>query len=165
VRTTLETLRISDHFYHWCGTEYENPHPTFGIKGVLHSLKDFEELVEVEVPFSLLLCSDQRCDASMAGNLPPNIQSLILRDDVALYRVYPWRSGDVLKQLPEYLRFWSIHNPNFARLLNESRRNWDESALSAFRNLCRRMCIMPNIHKKPWDHSWPGSPVFATGRF
>lgn len=163
VKPTLKILRISVHFYYGSGdTYYDDPNPNFGIDGILHSLKDFQTLTEVEIPFTLIL------EPNVSAEIPPNIESLVFRDDMALYQSFPWRSGLFLKCLPTYLLCWSTHNPNLAVLglnLNESQDDWDEGALTAFTTLCQSMHTTPKVHKEPWDCSCPGTPVFAADRF
>jgi len=172
VKESLETLRVSVHFYGCSTSHYFDPRLLFATKGVLNSLKDFERLVEIEIPFPLLLRSDFKCDDPMVKSLPLSIQSVILRDDMGSYTYLAWRSGCVLGCLPEYLRLWAIQNLSLQSIglnLEESPEDWDEGALEDFRILCLRIGTIPIIHKKPWKNflndSWPLIPVFATGRF
>lgn len=169
VKATLKILRVSVHFYYAAGDPYyEDPDRGLGIHGILHSLKDFQTLVEVEVPFTLILGSNAEPNALDSTELPPSLESLIFRDDMALCQDYPWRSAQFLKFLPKYFSSWLTRNPNLAVLglnLNESQDDWDEGALTAFLTLCQSMHTTPKVHKEPWDCSCPGTSVFAADRF
>lgn len=169
VKATLKILRISVHFYYVTGDSYHEDHyREFGITGIIHSLKDFQTLNEVELPFALLLGPSSKASPLVSAELPPNVESLVFRDDLALCQAYPWKSEQFLECLPTYSSFWSTHNTKLAILglnLNESHDDWDEGALSAFSTQCHSMHTTPKFHKEPWDCSVPGTPVFAADRF
>lgn len=168
LRTTLRILRVSVHFYFCTGRYYEDPTPNYGIEGVLGSLKDFRHLIEVEVPFALLLGSNVWSNSVESLELPPNLQFLVLRDDMASYHHYPWRSEQCLKALPRLNLLWPMQESQIRSLglnINECLDDWDENTLAAFQTLCQVMHIGPKVHKKAWDCSYPGTPVFDTGRF
>lgn len=168
LRYKLKTLRVSVHFYFGPEAYYEDPTPNYGIEGVLESLKGFRNLVELEVPFALILGTHAQSNSCVSVELPPNLRFLILRDDMALFHLYPWRSAECLKAMSTYLLLWPMCGSQTRSLglnLNESPDDWDEKALSAFQTLCRSMHIVPKIHKQAWDCTWPGTPIFATDRF
>jgi hypothetical protein len=163
VKATLKILRIAVHFYfHSGGTYYDDSNPIAGIDGILHSLKDLQSLIEAELPFALILGQSSQAHSLALPGMPPCLESLIFRDDMALYRFYPWRSGRFLNHLPACISFWSAQNVNIATLglsLNESQDNWDERAMTKFSTLCQSMHIAPRIH------TCSGVPVFASDRF
>ncbi len=169
VKTTLKILRIAVHFYSNSGdTDYDDPNPIFGIDGILHSLKDSQSLIEAELPFAMILGPSPQAQSLALPELPPCLESLTFRDDMALYQSYPWRSGPFLDYLPTCILYWSAHKANIATIglnLNESLDDWDESALAAFSTLCHSMHTTPRVHKELWDCTCPGTPVFAADRF
>ena len=80
VRTTLEQLTISVHFYWSTGYGIECSNTHFGTKGSL-SLHDHESLVKLEVPVNVLLGQEPAPEIHLAGRLPPRIRRLYLRDE------------------------------------------------------------------------------------
>ena len=148
VKTTLECLHIAVQFYSWVDTWGMEPAPTFGIKGILQSLGDFERIVDLEVPHVLLWGMDPRMTVSPAGNLPPNVRSLCLRDDMAQFEVYRWSSEAVLECLQEFVRECSRQHPDMKTLqliLSDSRKDWGEPSLAKFYYMCQGAGISPQV--------------------
>ena len=148
IRTTLECLHIAVQFYSWVDTWGMEPPPTFGIKGTLQSLGDFERIVDLEVPHVLLWGMDQRTTMSPAGILPPNVRSLCLRDDMAQFEVYRSSSEAVLECLQVFVRECSRQHPDMKTLqliLSDSRKDWGEPSLAKFYYMCQSAGISPQI--------------------
>ena len=175
VRKTLEELRIALHFYPWGNTAYER-RPLYAIEGVLHSLSSFERLFELEVPFPLLLRSQDNCVHPPYGSLPQSIQRVVLRDDLGIYEVYSWRSGWVMKCFLDCVHLWSCRSPSLRVIgLNIEESNddfnddWHEETIQEFRRLCQARSIMPLIHQKRWKRLLsdpiPQTPIFGSREF
>ena len=103
-KATLESLIISVQFYSWGDLWYEDPMPNFGIRGTLNSLRDFENLVELEIPIVLLMGMDPGGKLPLNERLPPNVRSLCLRDDMSSFEAYRWSSEAVLEVLHTFVR-------------------------------------------------------------
>ena len=171
VRKTLKILRVALQFCSGSTDCYDFP-PLYNIEGQLNSLTSFAKLIEVEVPFHLLLGSNPHGVNPINRALPATVRSLILRDDLAAYTMYDWRSNRVLKCLPEHLQLWTNENFSLESIglnIEESQDDWDDRRIQKFRSLCQDSSIRPLIHRKPGAAffeipSAPG-PLFASREF
>ena len=164
VKDTLKVLKISCHCFHM-GFGGQRVHHAFGARGRLHSLPDFQHVVELELPYQLLFGADSWDADCRADNLPPNLSSLVLRDDMAFIHGFTWRHTAVLQCLPEFLRRCSISNTRLATLalsLIQTRRDWGKRDLRKFRDLCRSFQIIPKVYKGSWGSPSTTKPFFAT---
>ena len=147
VKTTLEQLTISVQYDPWFYTEFEEPSPSFGIRGSL-SLHEHESLIRLEVPTVVLLGQSRTRNTHLAGRLPPRLLWFYLRDDMALFQTYAWRSGVVLGILREYLSHCREHNADLQTLglkLCGTENDWGCDLQGEFRSLCEGAHLTPEV--------------------
>ena len=147
VRTTLEQLTISVHFY-WStgyGMEYSNTH--LGTKGSL-SLHDHESLVKLEIPIDVLLGKKPAPEIDLAGRLPPRIRRLYLRDAYSSSWTYSWWSKPTLELLGDYFSHYREHTADLETvglMLDEQKPDWFSESQREFRNLCEEVHLTPEL--------------------
>lgn len=147
VKTTLEQLTISVQYDPWFFTEFEEPGPGFGIRGSL-SLHEHESLIRLEIPTAVLLGQSRTRNTHLAGRLPPRLLEFYLRDDMALFQAYVWRSGVVLGILREYLGHYREHNADLQTVglkLCGSEDDWGCDVQGEFRRLCEGVHLTPEV--------------------
>ena len=147
-KATLENLIISVQSYSWSDLWYEDPMPKTGIRGTLNSLRDFENLVELEIPIVLLMGMDPGGKQPLNRRLPPNVRSLCLRDDISPFKAYRWSSEAVLEVLHTFVRDRLRHYPELKALgliLNDNHEDGGKFWLAIFQDMCQSAGIRPKI--------------------
>lgn len=147
VKTTLEQLTISVKFYPCRVAEWEEPGSCFGIRGSL-SLHEHESLIRLEIPTVVLLGQSRTRNIDLAGCLPPRLLWFYLRDDMALFQTYAWRSGVMIGILRECFQHHREHNGYLQTVglkLCGSGNDWGPEIQGEFRRLCEGVHLTPEV--------------------
>lgn len=147
VKKTLEQLTLSVQVHCLHDELNEDDSLMCGIIGSL-SLHEHESLVRLEVPTVVLLGQSRNRETHLAGRLPPRMRWLYLRDDMALFKTYVWRSGAVLGIFREYLSHHREHNATLETVglkLYESKDDWDCDLQGEFRKMFEGINVTPEI--------------------
>lgn len=115
VRTTLRSLTLSIG----CdgGSDFAGLFPDLWIRGSLHSLRDFPQLRNLEVPLSFLVGFERRNGVRLEVWLPANVETLTIIDDPrVVIDVYTWTAEDVLPLVEAWLQLWRTWTPLLKRV-------------------------------------------------